>query len=90
MEDKEWRFRSDMLNQYINCSSCRTFQDAENRLNYLEENIKELEMLKAKNTPLNPIAPDGKHNHYGCPSCKHIVNSVQYYCECCGQKLNWE
>lgn len=37
MADKRWRFRSDMLGHYINGGSNRTFQDAEDRLNYLEE-----------------------------------------------------
>lgn len=37
MSDKKWRFREDMLGHYINNSSSRTFQDAENRLNYLEK-----------------------------------------------------
>lgn len=37
MADKRWRFRSDMLGHYINGGSSRTFQDAEDRLNYLEE-----------------------------------------------------
>lgn len=37
MVDKKWRFREDMLGHYINNVSNRTFQDAENRLNYLEE-----------------------------------------------------
>ena len=34
---KKWRFRDDMLGHYINSSSNRTFQDAEDRLNHLEE-----------------------------------------------------
>ena len=37
MEYKKWRFRDDMLGHYINGVSSRTFQDAEDRLNYLEE-----------------------------------------------------
>lgn len=37
MTDKKWRFREDMLGHYINGASSRTFQDAEDRLNYLEE-----------------------------------------------------
>lgn len=36
MENKKWKFRSDMLNHYINSVSDKTFQDAEDRLNYLE------------------------------------------------------
>lgn len=39
MTDKKWRFREDMLGHYINSVSNRTFQDAEDRLNYLEENV---------------------------------------------------
>lgn len=42
---KKWNFRSDMLIHPINSVSNRTFQDAQNRLNYLEE--KE-ELLKLK------------------------------------------
>ena len=38
-----WRFREDILNYYINGDSNRTFQDAENRLNYLEKKVHELE-----------------------------------------------
>lgn len=34
---KKWSFRSDMLFHYINGCSERTFQDAEDRLNLLEE-----------------------------------------------------
>lgn len=37
MADKKWRFRDDVLGNYINGVSSRTFQDAEDRLNYLEE-----------------------------------------------------
>ena len=37
MNNKKWRFRWDILGHYINDSSNNTFQDAENRLNYLEE-----------------------------------------------------
>lgn len=37
MANKKWRFRDDMLRHYINNISNRTFQDAEDRLNYLEE-----------------------------------------------------
>ena len=33
---KKWRFRNDMLIQYINGVSDKTFQDAEDRLNELE------------------------------------------------------
>lgn len=36
-EWKKWRFRDDMLFHYINAGSIRTFQDAEDRLNFLEE-----------------------------------------------------
>ena len=36
MENKKWRFRYDFRGHYINDSSNRTFQDAEDRLNYLE------------------------------------------------------
>lgn len=39
MADKKWRFREDMLGHYINSSSNRTFRDAENRLNYFEEQM---------------------------------------------------
>lgn len=37
MKDKKWRFREDIVFQYINDVSSSTFQDAEDRLNYLEE-----------------------------------------------------
>ena len=37
MQNKKWKFRNDMLNHYINGVSDKTFQDAEDRLNYLEE-----------------------------------------------------
>ncbi len=37
MVERKWRFRDDMLCQYVNGTSNLTFQDAENRLNYLEE-----------------------------------------------------
>lgn len=40
---KKWRFRSDMLFQYINGCSERTFQDAEDRLNFLEEKLLNIE-----------------------------------------------
>ena len=36
MDNRKWKFRNDMLNHYINCVSSRTFQDVEDRLNYLE------------------------------------------------------
>lgn len=37
MSNKTWSFREDLLGQYINSTSSRTFQDAENRLNQLED-----------------------------------------------------
>ena len=37
MNNKRWKFREDMLGHYINNISSKTFQDAENRLNFLEE-----------------------------------------------------
>ena len=42
---KKWEFRDDMLMHYINGASTKTFQDAENRLNFLEEQIKDVEKL---------------------------------------------
>ena len=39
MENKKWKFRDDMLGYYINNGSNRTFQDAEDRLNYLESKL---------------------------------------------------
>ena len=39
MENKKWKFRDDMLGYYINSGSNRTFQDAEDRLNYLESKL---------------------------------------------------
>ena len=39
MVDKKWRFREDIVFQYINGTSSSTFRDAENRLNYLEEKV---------------------------------------------------
>ena len=36
MQNKIWRFRSDMLGQYINTTTNLTFQKAEDRLNNLE------------------------------------------------------
>lgn len=38
----KWKFREDVLTQYINSSSSRTFQEAEDRLNYLENNIEQM------------------------------------------------
>ena len=40
----KWKFREDMLNYYINGYSSNTFQDAENRLNYLEEKEQSLRL----------------------------------------------
>lgn len=39
---------------------------------------------------LKPLPMDKSHGYYGCPSCRHIVSSVQNYCENCGQKLDWK
>ena len=39
MGNKKWKFRDDMLGYYINSGSNRTFQDAEDRLNYLESKL---------------------------------------------------
>lgn len=41
------------------------------------------------NNGLKPLK-DENHEYYGCPSCRHIVSSVQNYCENCGQKLDWK
>ena len=47
-EWEKWRFRDDMLFHYINADSIRTFQDAEDRLNFLEEKYSNvLEDLKS-------------------------------------------
>ena len=40
----KWKFREDMLNHYINGISNKTFKDAENRLNYLEEKEQSLKL----------------------------------------------
>ena len=40
----KWKFREDMLNHYINGVSSKTFKDAENRLNYLEEKEQSLKL----------------------------------------------
>lgn len=37
MNNKKWKFREDMLGHYINNVSSNTFQDAEDRLNFLED-----------------------------------------------------
>lgn len=42
-----------------------------------------------ENNGLKPLPKDESHGYYGCPSCRHIVSSVQNYCENCGQKLDW-
>ena len=44
---------------------------------------------KKENNGLKPLPKDESHEYYGCPSCRHIVSSVQNYCENCGQKLDW-
>lgn len=36
---KKWKFRNDILFHYINENSVRTFQEAEDRLNLLEEKV---------------------------------------------------
>lgn len=41
MADKKWKFREDMLGHYVNGVSNLTFQDAENRLNYLESTLED-------------------------------------------------
>ena len=49
MADKKWKFREDMLGHCINNVSSKTFQDAEDRLNYLEKfyfTEKEIEQIK--------------------------------------------
>ena len=40
----KWKFREDMLNHHINGISNKTFKDAENRLNYLEEKEQSLKL----------------------------------------------
>ena len=30
-----------------------------------------------------------KTGYWGCPICKHMVDSVSNYCEHCGQALDW-
>lgn len=44
MIDKKWKFREDLLGHYINGVSNLTFQDAEDRLNYLEKLLDFTEM----------------------------------------------
>ena len=49
MADITWKFREDMLGHYINGVSNLTFQDAEDRLNYLEKfdfTEKEIDQIK--------------------------------------------
>lgn len=59
MTDKKWRFREDMLGHYINSVSNRTFQDAEDRLNYLENKIQNT--VKVKDFGINAT---GGYNVY--------------------------
>lgn len=63
---KIWRFRDDMLNYYINQSSCKTFQDAEDRLNYLEKRIQELteELEQLKRTSIHNDLPQSARMGY--------------------------
>lgn len=54
MENKKWKIRSDMLGHYINNVSSKTFQDAENRLNYLENVLPDMrEKVKEYISELN-------------------------------------
>lgn len=42
-----------------------------------------------KQTPKEPLITDNYHPYYCCPFCKHILNVDQYYCERCGQAIDW-
>lgn len=51
------------------------------------EDIKALRELCDKATPKKPLL--SINGLYGCKRCKHIVESVQNYCEHCGQAIDW-
>ena len=53
-----------------------------------EEEYKEYQCLKKKNTPMNKIK--GLY-HKHCPVCNYVVDNIvptQNYCDSCGQKFN--
>ena len=76
---KIWRFRDDMLNYYINPNSCRTFQNAEDRLNYLEKRIQELteELEQLKRTSIhNDLPQSARVVIFGC-----LIDTVEDWLE---------
>ena len=66
----KWKFREDMLNHYINGISNKTFKDAENRLNYLEEKEQSLKLKieqlieELENEAENRRMNDSEHSRY--------------------------
>lgn len=66
----KWKFREDMLNHYINGISNKTFKDAENRLNYLEEKEQSLKLKieqlieELENETENRHMNDSEHSRY--------------------------
>lgn len=49
--------------------------------------LERLQMLEEKTKPMKPIAPI--QVYYGCPSCKGKLYEGQFYCERCGQAIDW-
>ena len=78
-------------NVFANTSTqiCHNCDHKDEYIEELEAEIEELQALKEKAEPKKPLGRDEKHKFFGCPVCKHIVSSVQNYCEDCGQKLDW-
>lgn len=74
MADRKWKFRDDMLGHYINGTSNLTFQNAEDRLNDLEERIQKVnELLK------NDSQIDGAHHKAWCiDQIARIINGEKY------------
>lgn len=76
MADKKWKFREDMLGHYINGVSNLTFQDAEDRLNYLEKLLdfaeKEIEQIKYALEHLH----DADLSDYGEDNIKNIESAM--------------
>ena len=74
MSDKKWKFREDMLCYYVNSVSNRTFQDAEDRLNYLEEK----ELLPDMREKIKEYMSELDEGIKACEIVNDLIARIQY------------
>lgn len=53
------------------------------------ENVILLRKLVERATPKKVVKMGMDSEYASCPKCCQFVNSLERFCHCCGQKLDW-